>query len=182
MAIRDPWLDTRVRDHLNDIHERIDVIEESMPETDTDSLDDDQLSRLGINNVVPDEPRQVITGIDLARSAEAVTLTDQMVGIMGSTTTIQANNVFNSLEPIEIETPTLEVRGRSHFREGVIFDGPVDMLNGVDIFGDIRYRGLHIDEYVRQQVDANTIPLETRITELEGIIRRLTEDNGQDDS
>lgn len=162
MSIRDPWLDSRVRDHLNDIHDRVDVLENAI--TDTDSLDDDQLSRLGINNVVPDEPRVTLRQTIENGLGHTVAWGDTAVGDLTM-------------------SPDLHLTGQATIDGELTVHGFTSLGNvATDILNTqhLTVNSFNVETELNILRGQNTV-LEGRIIQLEEQVRRLLE-NGQDDS
>jgi hypothetical protein len=124
-------------------------------EPDDDSLDDNALNRLGINT---GEERQFITGVDLARSVSLTQAADTMLTL----------NTTQGVMRVDSE---------------MVVDGTLDVT------GSLMYNGSLIDELIQERIDIEVAPLETlihdqreRLEIVEDQLRRLLEDNGQDNS
>jgi hypothetical protein len=161
--VHDPWVEDRLTGHFNATHDRIDVLSERIDdlvrEDDTDALDNDQLQRLGINTGDDmNAPHGTITGIDLAEG----------VRIIGNADTMLAMNTTQGVMRVDSE---------------MVVDGTLDVT------GSLMYNGSLIDELIQERIDIEVAPLETlihdqreRLEIVEDQLRRLLEDNGQDNS
>ena len=171
MATFDRRLDSGTAGYITEIHERLDALE-AETEVDADGLDDDQLARLGIDNVVPDET--IITLNTDATTDARWTLMDTVQG------SVTASHEF----------PELRVEGQAHVTGQATFDNDLT-VHGFTSIGDMAANTIHTQDAVvggmniltelsilRGQMDVMRMEKE----EMQEILRRLTEADGQNES
>jgi len=172
MATVDRRLDSGTAGYITEIHERLDALE-AESEVDADGLDDDQLARLGIENVVPDEPT-IITLPTNDTTGANWTLMDTVQG------SVTASHDF----------PELQVNGQARITGEATFDNDLT-VHGFTSIGDMVATTIHAQDAVvgglnilselavlRGQMDVMRLERD----EMNEILRRLTEANGQNES
>lgn len=170
MAIVDPWLDRNVLRHLNSLDERIEAIE---LEDDSESLDDDQLSRLGIENVTPDQTNITLTGM-----TSNWTIADTVTGLAASH-----------------DFPELQVDGQLRTQDALV-TGQITIDNDLTVHGFTSIGNMAADTIHTQDAVVGGMNILTELIALRGemdlmrlekeemkeILRRLTEADGQNES
>lgn len=153
-------------ERIRELEEQFEALQERI-DGEEDSFDDDQLSRLGINNIVPDAPEEIRTSIqDLPRTFAPSPDSLLTVNNHGMVETVTVRDLHQHNDGVI--TPMLDVTGQSYFM------GEIRAQEGIDVQGALTYNGTEITTLLDE--------MRERITYLEGEVRRLREQNGQDNS
>ena len=150
MAIIDPWLLDRIRDMDRAEYEaemEAFFTEEPDDDIDEDSLDDNQLNRLGINTGTPT--------LEGARPERVIFDDIDEPPIMG------AGHLFVG----NPDTAGYSVIDTAQLNHSITMNGMIDGLT---------YRGVPLIDIINE--------MQEKIEDLENEVRRLREENGQDDS
>jgi hypothetical protein len=181
MAIVDPWVYDRIR-----TIDREDTAASVDPEPDQDSLDDDQLSRLGINtdSIPVDTTARTttrITDIPVFTAGDGAFVTTNATGDVGwanPVLNVATNMGVNGNDLVTLNnSPDLRVEGEFRATNATIASldvtgetylmGRTHVQESLDVTGQLTYNSIRIEQHIDTRVLIETEQLRTRVMELE---------------